>query len=583
MGSLDTPPDWDQFVGGTPIQDDNGGPYTVSEHLLWAPRKVRVACIGAGASGIMMCYKKEKEFGDSMDLVVYERYPKCGGVWYANKYPGCRCDVPSPAYQYAFAPKSDWSRYYSPAGEIQEYYQTFVEEHGYLDKYIKLTHVVEGAVWDETASQWVLKITDTTVPEHPRTFEDRVDFLIANTGVLNTWKWPDIPHREHFKGQITHSANYDTSIELKDKTVIVIGSGASAIQIVPAIKTEAKKVISFYRTPQWIGPGLAIDGLTDVEGRNFDFTPKQKKDFADDYDAYLQLRKALETKINTSFKNNLTKHPNQKAARQFVGERMAKILNYDKGLTDRLIPDFPLGCRRLGPAEGFLESFLEDHVELAEGDIKAFTENGLVTAQGQEYNADVIICATGFDVSFKPNFPILGREGISLGKLWEKDPAAYLSVAARGFPNFMIGSLGPNCPAGHGSFVTVLEAAQNYVCKVIRKIQVENIRSIEVKADAFAEYNEHIHEWLKRTVWSAGCRSWYNQGRPGGKITAQYPGSLVHWRMMMENPRFEDYDIIYRSRNRFEFMGNGFTHREEAGEDVAWYLERDYIDKPLFK
>lgn len=116
---------------------------------------------------------------------------------------------------------------------------------------------------------------------------------------------------------------------------------------------------------------------------------------------------------------------------------MAKILNYDKGLTDRLIPDFPLGCRRLGPAEGFLESFLEDHVELAEGDIKAFTENGLVTAQGQEYNADVIICATGFDVSFKPNFPILGREGISLGKLWEKDPAAYLSVAARGFPNFM--------------------------------------------------------------------------------------------------------------------------------------------------
>lgn len=125
-------------------------------------------------------------------------------------------------------------------------------------------------MWDSETSQWVLTITDKTNEEAPRGFEHRVDFLIANTGVLNTWKWPNIPHRESFKGQITHSADYDSSIKLRDKTVIVIGSGASAIQIVPAIKNEVKKLISFYRTPQWIGPGLAMDGFTDMEGRNFD-------------------------------------------------------------------------------------------------------------------------------------------------------------------------------------------------------------------------------------------------------------------------------------------------------------------------
>lgn len=133
---------------------------------------------------------------------------------------------------------------------------------------------MDKTVWDEATSQWILTVTeiktnDASGETEERTFEDRVDFVVCNTGVLNTWKWPDIPGRDAFKGRITHSADYDTSIDLKDKTVIVIGSGASAIQIVPAIKGDAKKVISFYRTPQWIGPGLAMDGYTDTEGRNF--------------------------------------------------------------------------------------------------------------------------------------------------------------------------------------------------------------------------------------------------------------------------------------------------------------------------
>lgn len=178
--------------------------------------------------------------------------------------------MPSPAYQFSFAPKADWSRYYSPAVEIQSYYEDFATERGYIDEYIKLSHRVDKITWDEKTSQWTLTVTQISDGQDQHTFEDNVDFVVANTGVLNTWTWPDIPNREAFQGRITHSADYDTTIDLEDKTVIVIGSGASAIQIVPAIKGTAKKVISFYRTPQWIGPGLAMEGYTDIEGRNFD-------------------------------------------------------------------------------------------------------------------------------------------------------------------------------------------------------------------------------------------------------------------------------------------------------------------------
>ncbi|KAF7554065.1 hypothetical protein G7Z17_g3176 [Cylindrodendrum hubeiense] len=451
---------------------------------------MRVASIGAGASGIMMCYKKEKEFGESIDLVVYERYAKCGGVWHANKYPGCRCDVPSAAYQFSFAPKPDWSRYYSPAAEIQAYYEDFARKNGYLDHYIKLSHEVNAATWDESTSQWILKVIETTESGEKRVFDDRVDFLIANIGVLNTWKWPDIPNRETFGGRITHSADYDTTLDLSGKTVIVIGSGASSIQIIPAIQNVAKKVISFYRTPQWISPGLSLEGYTDEQGRNFDYTEEQKKQFKDDPAFYLSQRKAIETKINASFRANIANHPLQKTTREFVSKQMAVALDHDEELIKRLVPSFPVGCRRLGPAEGFLESFLKDNVKLAKGEITSFTENGLRTDDGVEHVADVIICATGFDVNFRPYFPITGRDGIALNDAWKTDPSAYLAVAASGFPNFMTSGL--------------------------------------------------------------------------------------------QAPRFEDYNISYRSRNRFEFMGNGFTDIEVSGKDLAWYLEPEYINRPLF-
>lgn len=158
--------------------------------------------------------------------------------------------------------------FYSGAADIQKYYSDYAHSQGYVDKYIKLQHSVTKAVWSEASGQWVLTVEQTSPSGDRVTFEDRVDFLVGNVGVLHTWNWPDIPGRELFKGPITHSANYDTSIDLKDKRVAVIGSGASAVQIVPAIADEAKSVVSFYRTPQWISPGMPLEGFSD--GFNFE-------------------------------------------------------------------------------------------------------------------------------------------------------------------------------------------------------------------------------------------------------------------------------------------------------------------------
>ena len=178
--------------------------------------------------------------------------------------------MPSAGYQFSFAPKADWPRYYSPAKEIQKYYADFAADHDYIGKYIKLRHEITKAVWSEAKGTWNLYIKETLESGDSRELEDEVDFLIGNIGVLNTWRWPEIPNRESFKGRITHSANYDTTIDNTGKRVAVIGSGASSIQIIPAVQKIAAHVTSFYRTPQWITTGLSVDGYTDPEGRNFD-------------------------------------------------------------------------------------------------------------------------------------------------------------------------------------------------------------------------------------------------------------------------------------------------------------------------
>jgi len=263
--------------------------------------------------------------------------------------------------------------------------------------------------------------------------------------------------------------------------------------------------------------------------------------------------------------------PQNEKSTQVTIERMRKALNNDEELCKKLIPEWTLGCRRLTPGEGYLESFLLPTVSLTQSPITRITATGIQTSESQ-HDLDVIICATGFDVSNIPHFPVTGLDGMTLAEKWASEPESYLSLACPSFPNYFIFT-GPNATVGHGTLITSMSWTADYMLKWIRKIAAEDIKRVAPKqaaVDEFVRYGDEIHKTL---TWSGGCSSWYKNHRKDGRVTATWPGSALLYRQMIQDIRGEDWDIVYRSRNRFRFMGNGFTELEmREGADLAFYV-----------
>lgn len=262
------------------------------------------------------------------------------------------------------------------------------------------------------------------------------------------------------------------------------------------------------------------------------------------------------------------------------GRQIAEVL---------MIPSFPVGSRRQTPGPGFLEALMKDNVDLRWGDISKITEKGILTKGGEEVEFDAIVCATGFDTSFRPSFPVKGRNGVDLAKKWDDGaPEAYFGIAIPDFPNYFT-FIGPNSPILNGSLVQGIQITEIYIYNCIDKLQTEGIKSMEVDHQATDEYNEHTQEYLKRTVWVSHCRSWYKRGTSDGQVVAIYAGTPFHFIEALRKLRWEDYRIEYlpsgengRSRNRFAYLDDGFTIKERrngtVGEtqtlnfDVYWNL-----------
>ena len=274
---------------------------------------------------------------------------------------------------------------------------------------------------------------------------------------------------------------------------------------------------------------------------------------------------------------------------------MKSKLGENTRLIERLIPDFGVGCRRPTPGNGYLEALCQENVTVITDEIQKISEDGIVLTTGDVLSVDVIICATGFDISFSPRFPLIGREGLSLSEHWQKTPEAYLSLAVEHFPNYFSKSLvspvsngpawtplltyitpaflGPNSPVGHGSVIPLVEHAAKYIINILKRFQTEQIRTIAPSGTAVRDFNEHTREFMKRTAWKTSCRSWFKNGTVDGPVVALHPGSRLHWLHMLDEVRYEDYEITYCSRNRFAYLGNGFSVREAPGLDTTWYLD----------
>lgn len=252
---------------------------------------------------------------------------------------------------------------------------------------------------------------------------------------------------------------------------------------------------------------------------------------------------------------------------------MAEKLHHDSELCAKLIPTWGLGCRRITPAEGYLESFSKPNVQLVLDTVTAVKQNSVITASGQSFEVDVIVCATGFDVTWTPQWRMIGRDQVNLNQEWAVDPKSYISVGAANMPNYFI-FLGPNAVVTHGSLIESINWTADYILKWLHKVVIEDIKSITPKAAAIDEFIEKGNEIHKTLIWTDSCSSWFKRNTLNGRVTAGFAGSALLFRHLIQDIRPEDFEIEYRQSNRWSFLGNGFTSYELNPENnLSWYIE----------
>ncbi|KAF7588834.1 hypothetical protein BBP40_005188 [Aspergillus hancockii] len=524
-------------------------------------RHVKVVCIGAGASGLLFAYKLQRDFSN-FSLTIYEKNADVGGTWFENKYPGCACDVPSHNYTFSFEPKADWSSTYASSKEIHGYFDAFSRKYD-IRRYCRFRHEVVRAVWSPSLNGYELGVREI---DSMNEFSDHCDILINAGGVVNAWKWPEIPGLKEFKGQVAHTANWDESINLHGKVVGLIGNGSSGVQILPAIQPQARKLISFIREPTWITPLSGLDQK--------DYTQEEKEAFAHIPGHLTNYRKGIESGSNSQFAVFLRDSRSQQETRSYMTKHMSEKLQ-NSGLETRLIPRWSVGCRRLTPGPGYLEALGATNVELIQGPVQRITEHGCVGGDGKERHVDILICATGFDTSFRPRFPVIGLGGKNLQDDWNTEARSYMGVAAAGFPNYLI-LLGPSSPVGNGPLLSAVEIQTDYILKLIDRYQTQNIQHFSPLVEAVNDFVEFKDQFMKGTIWADSCRSWY---KTNDVVTALWPGSTLHYMEALDEVRWDDWRIQYQG-NRFKWLGNGYSQTEvDETADWAYYI-RDCDDGP---
>jgi cation diffusion facilitator CzcD-associated flavoprotein CzcO len=547
--------------------------YKILERPIGTRRRIRVVCMGAGYSGLLMAIVFSEKMQDkNAELVIYERNHDLGGTWLENRYPGCKCDIPAHNYAYSFDANPDWPNYYASSEQIHQYMHGVSKKHN-CDRFIKYNHSIKGANWNQDRGTWSIQVqkADGSI------ILDEADVFINAGGVLNNWKWPNIEGIDKYKGKLLHSARWDETYDFTGKKIGVIGIGSSGIQIVPKLAKVVDSMDLFVRTQTWISPAPGINEPTanDPEmDSDYNFTEASLELFKDpvvlrDYRAAI-----MDRRIENFTRAMADSDVQLKAQALFRKSMNDRLGDSEKGrkAAEMLLPDFPVGCRRQTPGPGFLEALVQDNVELRWDSVQSITEKGILLKSGVEKEYDAIVCATGFDTTFKPAFPVIGRHGVDLAQKWtEEQPKAYFGISVPDMPNYFC-FIGPNSPISNGSLILGIQATAVYVYKWLEKLQTESIKSFEISHDANEEYNQHIQKYLERTVWTRNCRSWYKRGTVDGPVVAIYGGTSFHFMEAIKNPRWEDFEIERLEEaksNRFAYLGNGFSRREAKGQSVG--------------
>jgi cation diffusion facilitator CzcD-associated flavoprotein CzcO len=478
----------------------------------------RTIIIGAGFSGIGAAIKLLEE--GERDFIVLDRGTDVGGTWRDNTYPGCRCDIPSHLYSFSFAPNPDWSETFSPQPEIWAYLRRTASERG-VTPHVRGGHELIDATWDDADAVW-------TVTTSGGSFTSR--YLILAIGALVEPSMPDIPGLEAFTGKVMHSARWDGGYDLTGKRVAVVGTGASAIQIVPNIQPVVSHLDVFQRTPAWIVPHPGRP-VRPWERRLYRALPWAQR-----------LVRAKEYAEHELTALAFVKYPQLMKGGRRLALRHLESQVADPSLRRKLTPHYEMGCKRVLPSNDFYPALTKANVDLITSPIVSATPAGLVTADGAEHRLDTIVFGTGFHVTDNPTARLVhGREGHRLSEVFEASTAtlgAYLGTTVPYFPNMFM-MTGPNTGLGHNSMVYMIESQLQYVMDAFRKLRRTAMDVFEVRPEVAEAYNADLQAALPGTVWASGCKSWYLDA--SGRNITLWPRFTFQYRARTRRFALGDY------------------------------------------
>jgi len=471
-----------------------------------APTERDILIVGCGFAGLGMGMRLLRS--GRTDFLVLERADDVGGTWRDNHYPGIACDVPSHLYSFSFRPNPDWTRVFSPGGEIQQYLRDCAREEGLLP-YIRFGTPMQDARWDEASQRW-------TVTTPHGLFVSRV--LIACPGHLADAHQPDIEGLAGFTGEVFHSARWRHDVPLQGKRIGVVGSGASAIQIVPEMAKVARELVVFQRSAPYIIPRP-----------DRSFSAAERRLYRRDPSAITRAR----SEIFWGGEHNFIQRRN---VPRFVAEAKAMALGHlsaqvpEGPLREALTPRYEIGCKRVLISNEYYPALQHPNVTLEPSALARLDGTEAVAASGRRHAIDVLVCATGFEATRPPFARLIhGRDGQSLDAHWSTGMLAHDSIAVHGYPNLFIIN-GPNTGLGHNSVVYIIEAQVDYILGALAHAQAHDIAVLEADAQAQDRYMQALDARAQGSVWLAGgCRSWYVDER-SQRLTLVWPGYAYAFR-----------------------------------------------------
>jgi cation diffusion facilitator CzcD-associated flavoprotein CzcO len=478
-----------------------------------------VLIVGSGFAGLGMAIRLKKAGID--DFVVLEQGDEVGGTWRDNHYPGCACDVQSHLYSFSFEPWPAWTREFAPRGEIFVYLRHCADKYG-IRPHVRFGARVVRAVWDERTGTWGVETSDG------RTFEARS--VVSGCGPLSRPQLPDIPGLASFEGKTFHSARWDHSYPIAGKAVAVVGTGASAVQIVPSIAPDVGKLLVFQRTAPWLMPKPDAP------------IPPWKRALFARVPVAQRLARARIYWTRELLALGFVVEPRimklgEKLGRRFLARHVA-----DEALRAKLTPGYTMGCKRILPTNDYLPALQRPNVELVTDGIAEVRPRSIVTKGGAEHPVDAIVLATGFEAAEQvAPFEVRGRDGRELNEVWRDGAEAYLGTTVTGFPNMFL-LIGPNTGLGHSSMVFMIESQVAYVLGALRTMKDEGLKLVDVRPEAQAGYNARLQERLQDTVWMSGCMSWYLTRT--GKNTTIWPGFTFEYRLRTRRFDARSYERV---------------------------------------